>query len=173
MEQYTLIKQFIDDSKELADLLVSTSKISEATAVNDNYKKVLLLSCASCYESRIITIISEFVKSKSQDERVIELVRNKALARQYHTYFQWDQTKNINSFLGLFGSEFKTRICEEISHNDELVEQISAFLTIGSERNNMVHQNFLEYKLEKTFDEIVILHEKATRFIEYLRQKFL
>jgi hypothetical protein len=53
-----------------------------------------------------------------------------------------------------------------------LSKQISSFLEIGAERNKMVHQNFLEYQLEKTFDEIVKLHKEALNFINYIKSKF-
>jgi hypothetical protein len=36
----------------------------------------------------------------------------------------------------------------------------------------MAHGNFLEYKLDKTFAELVELQEKANLFIEYLERKF-
>ncbi len=66
----------------------------------------------------------------------------------------------------------KKTISEEIKSSDELSKQISSFLEIGAERNKMVHQNFLEYQLEKTFDEIVKLHKEALNFINYIKSKF-
>ncbi|MDO4719877.1 MAG: HEPN domain-containing protein [Peptostreptococcaceae bacterium] len=99
-------------------------------------------------------------------------IRNKAIKRQYHTYFDWNQTNNINHFLGLFGRDFKNIIAKEIKDNSDLARQVQAFLEIGLERNKMVHQNFLDYNLEKTFDEIRELHEQATSFIEYMENVF-
>lgn len=55
----------------------------------------------------------------------------------------------------------------KIYHN-----MLRLFLIIGSERNKMVHGNFLEYKLEKTFEEIIQLHNDAKQFIEYLKKVF-
>ena len=117
-------------------------------------------------------LIKKFVEVKASDDRISAFVSNKAISRQYHTYFNWDQTNNINSFLGLFGADFKDKITSEIKEDKDLQEQIKAFLTIGSERNKMVHNNFLECKLDKTFDEIVALQEKANLFIEYLEKIF-
>lgn len=51
-------------------------------------------------------------------------------------------------------------------------KSMKAFLMIGNERNKMVHENFLSYNLEKTFEEIRILNEDASKFVEYLRNIF-
>ena len=124
----TPIQKLIDNYYELYDLLVKQGEISQSIQVNEHYRKILLLSCASYYEKQITQIIKDYVMLKTEDERIISFVNNKAINRQYHTYFQWDQTNNINQFLGLFGAEFKKTISEEIKSSDELSKQISSFL---------------------------------------------
>ena len=42
--------------------------------------------------------------------------------------------RNVNSFLSLFGEEFKRKISTEIRESDENTESMMAFLTIGSLR---------------------------------------
>lgn len=165
------IQRFINNYSELYEFLVKQNEISQSIQVNEHYRKILLLSCASYYEKQIIQIIKNFVESKTEDERILSFINNKAINRQYHTYFQWEQTNNINNFLGLFGEEFKKTVSKEIKANEDLSKQIKAFIEIGAERNKMVHQNFLEYKLEKTFDEIVALHKDAICFIDFIKSK--
>lgn len=168
------IQIFSKQYRELYDSLISQGKVTYANEVNEHYRKILLLSCASYYESQITSIIQEFVRKNSSDLRVFEFLNNKALQRQYHTFFNWKDynTPNINNFLGLFGVEFKDAVSREIKSNGDLKSYVKAFLTIGNDRNLMVHENFLEYKLEKTFDEILVLHENAERFIDFLKEKF-
>ena len=166
------IQTLIDDYRDLNNFLMANGQVSESLTVAEHYRKILLLSCASYYETRIVEVIKKFVEARASDERISAFVSNKAISRQYHTYFNWDQTNNINSFLGLFGADFKDKITSEIKEDKDLQEQIKAFLTIGSERNKMVHNKFLECKLDKTFDEIVALQEKANLFIEYLEKIF-
>lgn len=166
------IQSFIDNYHELNSFLLSQERISESVELNNHYRKVLLLSCASYYEDQITKIIQEFVKQSSNDERIFDFLNNKAIQRQYHTFFNWKES-NINSFLGLFGSEFKKKVSSEIKANEDLQKQVKAFLEIGDERNKMVHENFLEYQLEKTMDEIICLHNEAIKFVEYLQNKFL
>ncbi len=168
---YTPIKEFIEDYRELKEFLIQNGKISLENDIENHLKKVMLLSCASYYENEIQRIIKEFIERNSKDEKVKYFVINKAIARQYHTYFNWDG-KNINTFLGLFGSEFKKEISNTIAQDEELKVQMNAFLEIGSERNKMVHENFMVYQLEKTFDEIIKLNEAAEKFIDFLRKQF-
>ena len=167
------IQIFIDNYYELRSFLLSQNRISDSINLNDNYRKVLLFSCASYYEYLITTILQNFAKHNSSDERIYYFLNNRAIQRQYHTFFRWEQTSsNINHFLGLFGSEFKAKISNEIGKSKELQEQIRAFLAIGNERNKMAHENFCEYKLEKTMDEIISLHNDAIKFVEYLQNIF-
>ena len=167
------IDKLISDYNELTKFLLESGKLSESINVKDHYRKILLLSCASYYETKIISAIKAFVKQKSSDERLCEFINNKAINRQYHTYFDWKEKNNINNFLGLFGNDFKKKISAEIKQDVSLSNNVSAFLTIGAERNLIVHENFLEYNLEKTFEEIVELHNKAIQFIEYLEKQLL
>lgn len=166
------IQNFAEEYKRLNSFLLEHGEYSLAIDVNHHFRKIYLLSCASFYEMQITEIIKNFVEVNSKDERVVAFTNFKAIERQYHTYFDWKQTKNINSFLGLFGSTFKTAVSEEIKANELLSLQVEAFLILGRERNLMVHENFLEYQLEKTFDELVILNNRATLFIEFIRNKF-
>ena len=163
------IKSFIDDYEYLRNYLIQGQEISMVSLVDDHFKKIYLLSCASYYEQELQTIIRDFISNNSNDERVLSFVVNKAIERQYHTYFNWE-SKNINSFLGLFGSDFKKKTSTEIEKSEELTTQMRAFLSIGQERNKMVHENFLIYQLNKTFDEINTLNKKAIDFLEYLKK---
>lgn len=164
------ISNFISSYHDIQDFLIQQSQITMTTDINNHFKKILLLSCASYYEKEIQDSIKKLTKTKTTDDRIFNFISNKAISRQYHTYFDWS-SKNINSFLGLFGDEFKTKVTAEINSNDDLVKGMKAFLTIGNERNKMVHENFLIYNLESTFDEIVELNNQATNFINYITNK--
>lgn len=168
---YTPINGFVEDYHELKRYLLENGQISLENNVENHLKKVMLLSCASYYETQIQEIIKSFVQKNSTDDKVSNFVLKKAISRQYHTYFTWDGN-NINSFLGLFGEEFKKEVSATISKDEALKEQMKAFLQLGDERNKMVHENFLVYNLEKTFDEIISLNDKAENFLDFLRKEF-
>lgn len=166
------IDMFIKHYTELKNYLDKTENVSYSIALSDNYRKILLLSCASFYESQITELVKDFVRrNSSADTRIFEFINNRAISRQYHTFFSWNEN-NINNFLGMFGLEFKDKIAREIKNNDDLRKYVRAFLEIGRERNKMVHENFLEYKLDKTFQEINNLHNDAIKLIEYFKTIF-
>ena len=164
------IQNFIKDYTELKDFLFAQGQISMANEVDDHFRKVLLLSSASFFETEIQNIIIEFISNHSNDSKVVHFLKNKAIMRQYHTYFNW-KDNNANSFFGLFGDEFKCKITQEIKGNEDLKDKMKAFLELGDERNKMVHENFLSYNLQKTFDEIVSMYEKSKGFVEYIKKE--
>jgi RiboL-PSP-HEPN len=92
-------------------------------------------------------------------------VKNKALARQYHTFFNWD-ARNANSFFGLFGGDFKDFMTAKVEDDSTLEAGIKAFLQLGDSRNELVHENFATFALDKTAEEIYELYKKALRFVE-------
>lgn len=167
-----LIEHFIDDYNELKNQLLEHAELSLITSVETNFKKTFLLSCASYHECQIQEALSVFLKENSQDERVSVFASNIGIQRQYHTYFKWTES-NVNNFLGLFGDDFKRSVSSEIKEDQDLVKCMRAFLSLGDERNTMVHENFLAYNLEKTFEEIVSLNVLADRFVEFLCSKFI
>lgn len=167
----TPLNKLISDYKDLYQYLLDNGQVSLAINIEDHYRKIFLLSCASYYESQLQDIIKKFVEIHSTDERVLCFLTNKAISRQYHTYFSWE-ANNINSFLGLFGNEFKSKISVEIKASPDLSKYVSAFLIIGNERNKMVHENFLSYPLEKTFQELESLNQYALKFLDYIRHIF-
>lgn len=165
------IQKFVEDFFDIKDYLDKEGQFSASININEHYRKVLLLSCASFYETQIQNLLKELIKEKSNSILIENFMCNKAINRQYHTYFNWD-SKNINNFLGLFGAEFSIKISLELKNDFDLNQNMLAFIEIGKERNKMVHENFLEYRLDKTFDEIYGLHKKAYQFIMYLRRAF-
>lgn len=98
---------------------------------------------------------------------MVAFVKNKAVSRQYHTWFKWDDS-NANQFFGLFGSEFKQMMTDRVKASDELRISIRAFLEVGNERNKLVHQDYASFALEKTLDEIYSLYRQALNFVEGL-----
>lgn len=44
----------------------------------------------------------------------------------------------------------------------------SAFLSIGRERNLLVHQNYAEIRINDTFEEIYLKYEQACDFIDLI-----
>ncbi|MDI6797732.1 MAG: HEPN domain-containing protein, partial [Desulfatibacillaceae bacterium] len=106
---------------------------------------------------------------------VTSFFKNKAVNRQYHTWFDWE-ANNANKFFSLFGSKFKDFMKYKVNNDSKLSDSISAFLELGNYRNQLVHQDFSSFPLEKTSKEIYQLYFKAfcfvNRFPELIKEFF-
>nr|WP_122013185.1 HEPN domain-containing protein [Maliibacterium massiliense] len=168
----TALVKLEEEYEALVGFLMARQELSLVNAVTHNYRKTYLLSCASYYETEIRDIIKGFIRCHCDDARVYEFAVRKGVQRQYHTYFRWEETNNINSFLSLFGEGFKQTVLEEIRTDAHLRACVGAFLTIGRERNAMMHENYITYPLDKTFEELKLLNRRAYQFVTYLKEQF-
>lgn len=165
---HPLIQKIYNDSKLLSDYLQRNREISFQVEVDDIYKKVLLLAIASYLETQITEILLTYsAKATKNCKPLISFVENKAVRRQYHTFFKWEE-RSANQFFGLFGREFLNKVKSDIAADSDLENAIDAFLEIGAERNKMVHENFASYSLGKTAEEVYRLYEESQTFVTYL-----
>src|ERR1700674_562427 len=110
----TAIDGLYEDAKTIAKRLEQGQELSLQIVVGDNFRKVLLLAATSYFEHRVCNAVLEFVHEQSVgSELVVNFVRNKAVSRQYHTWFNWNDT-NANQFFGLFGSDFRTQMVARV-----------------------------------------------------------
>ena len=166
----TIVDQLHSEFRDLTAILEVKAEVSLSRFVEDNFRKSLLLCAASAFERQLSQAVEEFAREASSDNQLItNLVRSKAIARQYHTWFNWD-SRNANTFFSLFGDGFR-RFMKEIIESDENVDDsIRAFMELGSERNRLLHQDYGSFALEKTTDEIYELYLSAQRFVELVPQ---
>ena len=173
MPQSTPVDRLYDESSSIIAALGSNEP-SLAAAAGDSFRKTLILASASYFEHLVSKCVVEFVHELSSgNELVVGIVKNKAVSRQYHTWFDWSKT-NANAFFGLFGVTFKQRMEERVKNSDELRNSVRAFLEVGNIRNTMVHQDFASFALDKTLDEIYALYDQSLLFVNglpgYLRE---
>lgn len=173
-----IFEKLADDYRSITELALKNYDLSLTVNIDLYLKKTFIISSASYHENFINDILNSFFKENSIDNRAIEFIKSKGIKRQYHTYFTWAKNKddsipsNINSFLGLFGKSFKNKIASEIKNDEDISKNMKSFLEIGSLRNQLVHQNFLSFEFNKTFDEIVELNLNALNFLRYLEKIF-
>ncbi|WP_434130403.1 HEPN domain-containing protein [Methylocaldum sp. GT1BB] len=167
MGSSTPVDRLYDESVSVIHTL-GISEPSLAVAAGDSFRKALILAAASYFEHRVSSCVLEFVDERANGSGlVVAFVKNKAVSRQYHTWFKWDDT-NANQFFGLFGSDFKQKMVDRIKESEELKRSVRAFLEVGNERNKLVHQDFASFSLEKTLEEIYELYSLALLFVEGL-----
>jgi hypothetical protein len=157
-----LYKEF----KAFNNFLHEKGEISFQISLETQYKKSLVMAAASYFESEILLRIEEFYIEKSNgDNTIVSFVRNKAIKRQYHSYFSWDKTNGYTQFFGLLGLDFQTFMKDEMKKNSKLTSALEAFISLGNERNLLAHLNYASYDVTKTIDEIYSLYNLASYFV--------
>jgi hypothetical protein len=173
MAKDTTIDKFFEEANAVVQLLLDQKQVSLQVTAADHFRKALLLASASYFEQRVCHAVLEFVRQRSKGSLLIEnFVKNKAVSRQYHTWFSWEK-RNANQFFGLFGDEFRRPMVAKIDASPEMQKSIQAFLELGNERNKLVHQNYVGFPMEKTLNEIYQLHRDACLFVDGLLVEFL
>jgi hypothetical protein len=164
----TAIDRLYEESTAIAKALLATSEYSLQVAAADHFRKALLLAAASYFEHRVSGCVLDFVRERAGGSVLVEsFVRNKAVSRQYHSWFEWEGN-NANKFFSLFGPEFKAAMSKNIKDSASLGPAIRAFLEVGNERNKLVHQDYATFAMDKTLDEIYQLYKNALPFVESL-----
>ena len=169
----TIIDQQYSSGNSLVDYLKSQHQLTFYNEAENNFRKTILLSAASYFEKEISDTVIAFAKSRSaNDELIVSIIKQKAVSRQYHTYFSWDKS-NANSFFALFGEEFKNKMDKKVRTDSKFSDSVKAFMEIGNERNKMVHQNFADVIIDKTAEEIYMLYQTALHFVEIVKHELV
>ena len=167
MESERIERQY-QDSQELYNYLLAKGEISFATYIDNVYKKVLVLSAASYFESKISELISKYAaKASGSDKRIVKLIESKVIERQYHTLFDW-KANNTNTFWKLFGEETKESVRQKINGDEKLKTAEQCFIDLGRQRNLLVHENFAEFDVNITVEEIYKKYRQACNFISLI-----
>lgn len=150
--------------------LIDQNEISFATEYKNQFSKVVLLSCASYFESKITTMILDKLNTKTC-ELTYSFVSKKALKRQYHTLFSWE-SKNANAFFGLFGSAYSDFMKEKVASDVNVENGIKDFLELGGLRNKLVHENYATFSLQLTVEDIKRKFESTLIALEFIEKSF-
>lgn len=166
----TIVDRVYNENKDLLEYLVEKQEVSFQQDMDNKLKKILLVSAASFFETKVTELLIRFFGLKTDNSNeIVSFLKKKALDRQYHSLFDWDKN-NINKFLGWFGEDFKKQAMEEIKEQ-ELEFAARAFMRLGDLRNQLVHKNMATFFIEQTNEEIYDLYKQALRLIDYLERK--
>lgn len=162
------VEQQFSDSEELYSFLMQKEEVTFASYIDNAYKKILILSGASFFE----TIITEGIKRYSEklspeDQRLTIFIEKKALKRQYHSLFDWD-AKNTNKFWNFFGDEMKSFVRDYLKSHPEIEKAERDFVELGHHRNLLVHENFAEFDVNITRKEIYEQYCSAKVFVDFI-----
>ncbi|MDR7237319.1 HEPN domain-containing protein [Neobacillus drentensis] len=167
----TIVDTVYKENKSVIEYLFEQQEVSFQQDMDNKLKKILLVSAASYFETRISEMLVSYFRQKTNNnENIVAFLKNKAISRQYHSYFDWERGTNINKFLSLFGDDFKREVSEEI-RNCELDSSVRAFLKLGNLRNQLVHINMAAFNIYLTGEEIYELYKEALKLMDYLESK--
>lgn len=164
----TIVDKIYGEYFAIVTMMDQYNAVSFRNTLNENFRKTLLLSAASHFESRITSDVVAFCAEVAGKNTMIPtLVQKKAVSRQYHTWFSWE-ANNANAFFSMFGDDFRTHMVEIVKLDSNMAKSIADFLEIGRERNRLVHQDYGSFFLEKTAEEIFGLYVSAMVFVEFV-----
>ena len=167
------IEAFYQSHADLIAYLLERGEPTFASDATGNFQRSLILAVASHFEAEISEIVRALPGHHSKNNpMLIALVDQKAVSRQYHTYFQWDGT-NGNSFFAMFGPAYKAMCAKKVKEDTDFDQSVRAFISLGSTRNQIVHQNFVEFAVDKTPDDIIKEFRRAQTFVDYVRSSLL
>ena len=163
---YFPIQVLVQEHEQLVSYLESTGDISLQFSVKASFSKTLLLSAASFFENRMVaSIIDIFEERTGNSDALVSFVRSKAATRRYHDWFSW-KDQNANRFFSAFGGSFKEFMSQKLNDDPDLEKSISAFLELGRLRNQLVHENYSVFSLNKTVQDVFDLYNSAARFVD-------
>jgi hypothetical protein len=168
----SLVDSFYAANTELLRFLEGQRALSLLTTTEEAFRKNLTLAAASYFEHRLTETLLRFCKAQTNGcKEVVSFVHSKAIKRQYHTFFDWDN-RSANGFYGMFGEGFREQAKKDVKGDQNLDLGVRAFLEIGYMRNCIVHQNYAAYIPEKTASEVYELFKQALVFVNYLDKRF-
>jgi hypothetical protein len=158
--------------KDAAAVLAAANELSLRIMLDSNLRKTLLLSAASYFEYTLSREVADFTQEVTGGNDLIgALVKTKAITRQYHSWFDWEQ-QNANKFFSMFGQAFKDHMKGRLAIDEELAEGVRAFMELGRERNLLVHSDYASYLINKTPEEIYTLYRNASVFVNRVGTEF-
>lgn len=167
------IESFYSTHRDLIDFLLANGQPTFAADASDNFRRSLVLAITSSFEHDISEIVRSLpARHANGNPFLTELVVQKAVTRQYHTYFEWDKP-NANKFFSMFGPAYKAVSQKKFSDDPNFRASVLSFLSLGETRNRMVHQNYLQFSLDLSPDDIILKFRQAKCFVDYIRQSLL
>lgn len=159
-----------EESASLVEFLEQSEKFSLRVFADEHLSKILLLAAASHFEKCMTDAVVHLSEQcLTVDHPLVNLIKNKAVSRQYHQWFAWEGP-NANKFFSLFGKRFLDYAKQSVTQDEELRRSVESFLQLGHERNRLVHGNYVTFPMEKSRDDIYRLYKDASKFVNWFQQ---
>jgi len=145
---------------------------SRVNSLKEVAKKTVILATASFLESRLTDLVLSELRIRNVDAcPAFNFGKSMGVVRQYHAWFDW-KTKNINKFLIQFGDGFKEEGRKYIDNHADRKNLERDFMTVGSTRNLLIHNNFLSYTIDLTYEDSLAISLNACGFADMIVEMF-
>lgn len=162
----TVVDTIYTELQDAARILGDAGEVSLKIMLESHLRRTLLLSAASYFELRLTRDLQGFAsETTSGNDLISSLIQSKVIARQYHSWFDWEK-QNANKFFSMFGQRFKQHMSALIATDENLAKSVKAFLELGNDRNLLVHSDYASYPINKTPSEIHELYLSANTFVD-------
>src|SRR5580765_5695708 len=99
----TPIDKMYSENKDLLDFLTSSNEITHHRVADDSFRKGLVLSSASLFESLLTEALVNYAEHiASSNLCLMSMLKTRVFTRQFHTFFAWNE-KNAGPFFKLLG----------------------------------------------------------------------
>ena len=170
MSGSSFVEAFYERHRALYQHLLDTKEVSFASDLNSTFCRSLVLAIASYFEHEVIEILREVpLRHAGGNSLITSMIEKQVISRKYHTYFDWDRL-TAGAFFGLFGEDFKVKIQNNLKADTVVNNSMKVFLELGQIRNRLVHQNYVQFDISKTPEELIKKFREALPFLEFLRQ---
>ncbi len=165
------VEELLRDHRELVEYLEATNSLSLRDRAESAFAKTLLIAAASYFEVRLTQMIIDLYLEMTQGvEELAEFVKRQAIDRRFTQLFEWSSNgspgRNANSFYIKFGEGFSAHMKLRVQEDRNFDDSVKAFLEIGNLRNQMVHESYADFQLNKTVEEVYSLYTSAARFVD-------
>lgn len=163
------LASFFEERNDIVEILERAVEPSLLNVYQTDLPKVMVVAAASSFEKVVVKHIEDFYKTTSKHESAAIFVLKKALFRQYHQLFGWNDN-NINVFTNFFGPECTKNFKKQLDIHDWLETSMRDFLQIGRARNELIHGDFSSYSLSLTAAEVESKYRSAEKFVRAVPQ---
>lgn len=183
------IDDLVEDFKKVQEKILPDDP-STAQHLSVQLTKILILTCASYYEQQLQDAYIIYAQKQSdmygdKPHRFVFDNKDRSIYQKF-SFGRIESPEDMNQLPGVkkmlaplqfFGEKFYEKIYNEVIGDvDDKEEQLRAFQEMFAIRNLIAHQTFIEFASnkirDKSFMDIKKMHDKAIKFVEYLKEKF-
>ncbi|QQE49091.1 hypothetical protein I6H91_01765 [Micrococcus luteus] len=150
-----------EEYENLQEDLVNS--MSGLAAINRRYGPHLVVAAASSLEDKV-KLGMPLIIGRRAGVQLADFAKFHVFARKYHTLFEWNQA-TAAPFFASFGGDCKARFRSKLTTDERFNQGHGDFMSLGQERNTIVHNNFAAQTVSSTPEEIVKKYKNAVDFI--------